>query len=203
MKSRTRIIVIAVFAALTNAWAQGQGPADERGKAHKFQVTSTTFSDGGTLPLSAVFNSCPPYPGGGNQSPELSWTDAPPRTRSFAVVAYDVVASFTHWAMYNIAPTTTELPENAGVVGSPYGTQVNNDFPSPSYDGPCPPPTFTPVVHRYVFTVFALDVVLPTLPTQGDFPPFPEAFYHALIAAGTDRHILATTSITGFFPGSN
>ena len=203
MKSRTCIIAIAVFAALTNAWAQGQDPAKDGGKDHKFQVTSTTFSNDGTLPLSAVFNSCPPYPGGGNQSPELSWTDAPPRTRSFAVVAYDVVASFTHWAMYNIPPTTTELPENAGVADSTFGTQVNNDFPSPSYDGPCPPPTLTPVVHRYVFTVYALDIVLPTLPTQGDFPPFPEAFYHALIAAGLERHILATTSITGFFPSGN
>ena len=58
MKSRTWIIAIAVFAALTNAWAQGQDPAKDGDKDHKFQVTSTTFSNDGTLPLSAVFNSC-------------------------------------------------------------------------------------------------------------------------------------------------
>jgi hypothetical protein len=54
------------------------------------------------------------------------------------------------------------------------------------------------------FYVYALDIVLPTLPAQGPvFPPGSEALYHALIAAGRERHILATASITGFFPGGN
>ena len=114
-----------------------------------------------------------------------------------------MIASFTHRAMYNIAPTTTELPENAGVAGSTYGAQVANDFGDLSYDGPCPPPQYTPKVHHYVFTVYALDVELPTLPSFGAFPPGAEGLYHALIRAGRYGHILATASIDGFFPGSD
>ena len=136
MKSRTSryIIAVSVFAAVTIAWAQEQRATNQEDRDHRLQVASTTFSDGGTLPLSMVYNQCTYYPGGGDQSPELSWTNAPHRTRSFVVTAYDVTASFTHWGMYNIAATTTELPENAGVAGSTYGNQVANDFGNLSYE---------------------------------------------------------------------
>src|SRR6516162_3067298 len=151
------LIAVVAFALLSMAWAQAQPAtkvADPR--AHKMVLTSTTFSDGGTIPLSAVWNQCSAYPGGANQSPQLSWTGAPNKTRSFIVVMYDVTASFTHWGMYNVASSTTSLPQNAGVVGSTYGTQIYNDFGDPSYDGPCPPTTMTPLSHQYVVTVYAL-----------------------------------------------
>ena len=78
-------------------------------------------------------NKCP-FPvttarGGGNESPELSWTNVPRGTQSLVVIAYDVTASLTYWGMYNIDPAnTTGLPENAGVVNSPFGEQVVNDL---------------------------------------------------------------------------
>jgi Raf kinase inhibitor-like YbhB/YbcL family protein len=195
------IVAICIFVLLPIAWAQDQQAIKPGGgSGHKLRITSTTFSDRGTIPQSMVFNPCSFYPGGGNQSPQLSWTGAPNRTRSFIVVAYDVTASFTHWGMYNIAPSTTSLPENAGIAGSSFGTQVSNDFGILSYDGPCPPPSFSPVSHQYVFTVYALDVTLPTLPTYGDFPPGAEQLYHALIAAGRNGDILGSASISGFFP---
>src|SRR5262249_6303655 len=141
----TRVIALCLFATLT-AWAQQQAKNDGKGNG-KFQVTSTTFTDGGTIPLIMVWNQCSFYPGGGNQSPELPWTKVPGNTRSFAVVMYDVTASFTHWAIYNISPQVHELPQNAGISGSPYGAQVLNDYGvgDLSYDGPCPPPIFNPV----------------------------------------------------------
>ena len=202
------IIAISMFAPPAVAWAQDQSSStNDEGRHHRFQVTSTTFSDGGTLPLSMVYDQCPFYAGGGNQSPALSWTNAPPHTVSFTVVAYDVTASFTHWGLYNIAPTTTELPENAGIVGSTYGLQVRNDFSFNfpnilKYDGPCPPPIFNPPVHQYVFTVYALDTAL-ALPSFEDFSPGAEALFQALIRGGKRGHILAAASISGFFPGSN
>jgi Raf kinase inhibitor-like YbhB/YbcL family protein len=198
----TCVLAISIFALLPLAWAQDQRSTNAGGdSSHKLRITSTTFSDGGTIPLSMVWNLCLAYPGGANQSPQLSWSGAPNRTRSFVVVAYDVTASFTHWGMYNIAASTTSLPVNAGIAGSTYGAQVSNDFGDLSYDGPCPPTTLSPVSHQYVFTVYALDVTLPTLPTYGDFPPGAEALYHALIAAGRNRDILASASVSGFFPG--
>jgi len=167
---------------------------------HKFQLSSTTFQDGGTLPLTMVWDQCTDYPGGSNISPELSWNNAPHETRSFVVVMYDVTATFTHWGMYNISAEAKGLPSNAGVLGSTYGSQVLNDyFVGMSYDGPCPPPAMTPPTHLYVFTVYALDTTLPQIPTIGDFPPGPEALYQELISAGLNGHILDTASIRGYF----
>jgi Raf kinase inhibitor-like YbhB/YbcL family protein len=200
MKARTLIqamVTICLLASLT-VWAQ-EASKDDDGHGN-FRVSSTTFTDGGTLPLVTVFNQCPQYPGGGDQSPELSWTKAPGGTRSFIVITYDVTASFTHWGMYNISTGTHELPQNAGFPGSPYGTQVSNDFGDLNYDGPCPPTQLNPVSHEYIFTVYALDTMLPTLPAHGDFPPGSEELYNAMIAAARGGHILKSASITGFFP---
>ena len=79
MKSISRsIIVLSLFAAPVIGWTEDHSFTNDEGESHhRFRMTSTTFSDGGTLPLSMVFNQCTPYPGGGNMSPELSWTNAP------------------------------------------------------------------------------------------------------------------------------
>lgn len=202
MKSRMLTLVASACLCITlTAFAQQQqSNSQDRNDWGRFKVTSATFSDGGTIPLVMVYNQCSYYPGGGNQSPQLSWTHAPRGTRSFVVVGYDPTASFTHWGMYNISGKASGLPQNAGVPNSPYGLQVSNDFGDLNYDGPCPPPQYNPPSHTYVFTVYALDIVLPTLPTHGDFPPGSEALYHALIAAGRGDHILDSASIVGFFP---
>lgn len=197
----TCIIAVSVFGLLSASQTQAQPSANASSDSPgKFRVTSTTFQNHSTLPFSMVYNQCSAYPGGANQSPELSWTQAPRGTGSFVVIAYDVTASFTHWGMYNVSGNATGLPENAGVAGSTYGQQVANDFGDISYDGPCPPLQLTPVSHHYVFTVYALDIDLRTLPTFGDFPPGAEALYHALLHAGRHGHILASASTSGFFP---
>jgi Raf kinase inhibitor-like YbhB/YbcL family protein len=172
-------------------------------------LRSATFEDGGTLPLSMISdipntsgqNSCTASgAAGGNESPQLSWRHAPPDTRSFVVIAYDVTAQFTHWMMYNIPADTTSLPKNAGTPGSDYGVQNGNDFFQPNYNGPCPPTTLTPFSHKYVFTVYALDRFLPVVPTFGDFvPPGPEGLYQELIEASREGHVLASASIAGHF----
>lgn len=200
MKFRTGswLPLLLMFCLAAIVWADVALAADSDND--HFAVTSSTFKNGATLPLSTIYadSSCT-YNGaiGGDISPELSWQNAPRATRSFVVVTYDVTASFTHWGMYNISPKVTSLPANAGVAGSSFGTQVSNDFGDLSYDGPCPPMTLTPYVHQYVFTVYALDTTLATLPTFGDFSPGSEALYHALLRAGREHHILASASITG------
>jgi len=193
------LLSLSLFAA-----AQGSGT---RAAANTFQLSSTTFTNGATLPLSMINNnivngsntcSLDGSPGG-NQSPELSWTSAPRRTASFVVTAYDTTAAFTHWGMYNISATATGLPENAGVAGSTYGQQILNDFyVGDEYDGPCPPAGYRPYAHHYVFTVYALDIVL-QLPGSANFPANAETLYQALIRAGIAGHILAKSSISGFY----
>jgi Raf kinase inhibitor-like YbhB/YbcL family protein len=173
---------------------------------HEFRVSSTTFTNNMALPITAInnrlvnnVNVCSVDGSlGGNQSPELSWTGAPRRTRTFVVVLYDVTASFTHWAMYNIPGTASGLPANAGARGSTYGTNVSNSFGNPEYDGPCPPANVTPYVHQYVFTVYALDGTL-QLTGSTNFAPNFSTLYQALIEAGRRDHILASASITGLY----
>jgi Raf kinase inhibitor-like YbhB/YbcL family protein len=173
----------------------------------KFQVSSSDFKDGGTLPISAISEFAGPSGAnecsidgstGGNESPQLSWKDPPPYTRSFVLTVFDATAGVTHWGMYNISPETRSLPQNAGVAGTAYGLQVVNVFSDQSYDGPCPPASFPPNVHRYVFTVYALDVEL-DLFSPPNFPASALTLYRGLVEAGRSNHILASASITGLY----
>ncbi len=198
-----RILILLLSLSLSmSAPAQAQ-----TGVSKAFQLTSATFANDTTLPLSMIYNdivngsnacSLNGSPGG-NESPELSWSNAPHGTASFVVTLYDTTAAFTHWGMYNISPTATGLPENAGVAGSTYGKQILNDFEvGDQYDGPCPPNGYQPYVHHYVFTVYALNTTL-DLPTHRNFPANAETLYQALIRAGENGHILASSSIVGFY----
>jgi Raf kinase inhibitor-like YbhB/YbcL family protein len=182
--------------------------------AQEFQLHSSTFGSGSTLPISTILNNqvngvntCSINgAAGGDESPQLSWTGVPRGTQSFVVVLYDVTASFTHWGMYNISGNVTQLPENAGVAGSKYGTQIENDFGlGQQYDGPCPPANVAPDTHTYVFSVYALSTTL-RLPGSTNFPSNAETLYHALIHAGRENEILGKASLTGFYsstPPSN
>jgi Raf kinase inhibitor-like YbhB/YbcL family protein len=174
-------------------------PSDDADRAARFRVTSTTFQNDTIVPASMVFNGtlgsvCI----GGNMSPELKWTKAAPWTRSYAVVTYDVTANFTHWGVYNIPPDVTELPANAGVATSSY-PQITDDAGNVGYAGPCPPPDIVPNgIHRYLFTVYALD-------TKLDLPAFPpgspapaETLFRAMIG-----HVIETATITGLFSCEN
>jgi len=172
--------------------------------AQVFQVTSSTFTNNRTLPPSMIFNRIETCPNGtrgnvcvpqctafigANKSPQLSWTNVPPGTTSFVVIAFDATAGFTHWGMYNIPHTTTSLPENAGVVGSP-NPQIVNVYNMESYGGPCPPRTDP--AHDYVFEVFALNEELALPPN-----PNGEQLLHSLLDAAVRSRLLARASITG------
>jgi hypothetical protein len=198
-------IATAAFGLLALAsFESGQDLQDDQ--YPPFQLSSTTFENNTTLPISMIYNylvsgsnvcSIDGSPGG-DQSPELTWRKAPRRTASFVVIAFDTVAGFTHWGMYNIPATTTKLPENAGIAGSTYGQQVVNGFGDLSYDGPCPPAGVVPYVHDYVFTVYALDMKL-ELPSSANFPATADTLFRALVEAGRWGHILASASITGLY----
>jgi Raf kinase inhibitor-like YbhB/YbcL family protein len=99
---------------------------------------------------------------GKNISPQLSWSNAPKGTRSFAVTMYDPDAptgsGWWHWVMYNLPAEMTFLNPGAGNEGSdrlPKGVVLGmTDFGTRGYGGPCPPVGHGP--HRYIITVHAL-----------------------------------------------
>jgi len=118
-----------------------------------FILTSSAFREGETVPRQFTCD-------GNNLAPPLAWSDAPDGTRSFALIMDDPDAphgTFTHWVLYDIPATTTELTEQ-----SP-GKALRNDFGRPGYGGPCPPVGHGP--HRYFFTLYAVDV--PSLTLKG------------------------------------
>lgn len=105
-----------------------------------------------------VFTGC----GGSNQSPQLSWVNAPEGTKSFAILMHDPDAptgsGWWHWLVVNIPAGTTSIPLNAGNPAAklmPEGVvQSKTDFGSPGYGGPCPPEGHG--LHEYTITVHAL-----------------------------------------------
>jgi Raf kinase inhibitor-like YbhB/YbcL family protein len=126
-----------------------------KGADMPFQITSTAFSNGGTITKTYTCD-------GGDASPPLSWKDAPAGTQSFALIADDPDApagTWVHWVAYNLPGTAKELPEGIKKEEQlPDGTQQGrNDFRKIGYNGPCPPPGKP---HRYFFKLYALNAKL-------------------------------------------
>lgn len=102
---------------------------------------------------------------GDNVSPQLSWSDAPPGTQSFALLVHDPDAptggaGWWHWVVYDIPAATTSIAQGAGSANGksmPQGSvQAKTDFGTPGWGGPCPPPGHGK--HHYHFTLYALKV---------------------------------------------
>lgn len=99
---------------------------------------------------------------GKNQSPELSWTNAPEGTKSFAITMYDPNAptgsGWWHWVVFDIPKNINELFTNAGNLTlnlAPKGViQSVTDYGVAGYGGPCPPENHG--FHQYIITVYAL-----------------------------------------------
>jgi len=119
---------------------------------------------------------------------------------------------FFHWILVDIPSSKTEIEEGEFSNGvTPRGKggpavahgmrQGINDYTSwfasdhdmggqyYGYDGPCPPWNDS-IIHRYVFTVYALDV--PTVDIEGTFNGHD-------VRRVIDKHVLAQASISGTY----
>lgn len=160
------------------------------GTAQAFTLDSPAIKPNAMIPNPYVYTQC----GGGNVSPPLQWHDVPANTKSFAVSVFDPDApggGFWHWIAFNIDVGAHGLNEGAGTPHSgnaPGDTvQVQNGFGNRGYSGPCPP---AGKPHRYVFTVYALDV--PVLRSDDDTDA-------AQAIAAIRTHALMTATLTATY----
>lgn len=118
-------------------------------------LNCSAFNAGATIPARFTCQ-------GENISPPLQWTNAPPATKSFALLCEDPDAPsglWVHWVLFNLPADTTHLDEHLPPREElPNGArQGRNDFKHIGYGGPCPPPG---PPHRYFFKLYALDAPL-------------------------------------------
>jgi len=121
-------------------------------------------------------------------------------------------ADFFHWLLVDLPSDMSEIAEGEfadGVVphgrdaaSGPYGSrQGRNDYTAwfagdpdmegdfYGYDGPCPPWNDS-LIHRYVFTVFALDV---------DHLNVEDGFTGGALREAVQGHVLATAELVGSY----
>jgi hypothetical protein len=129
--------------------------------AADFSVQSSSWPDGATMKDTYVYNSfgCK----GNNVSPQVSWSNAPDATKSFAVTVYDPDAptgsGWWHWTLFNIPATVSQINEGASLDQTklPAGSmEGRTDFGKSGYGGACPPQGDKP--HHYILTVYALKI---------------------------------------------
>jgi len=110
------------------------------------KVASKDFVDNGSIPSEFTCD-------GRNVSPHLAWENVPEGTKSFAlsVTDPDAIGGWNHWLLYNIPKDIKEIEKNRKPAEA---VEVENDFGKKPYGGPCPPSG----THKYVFTVYALDI---------------------------------------------
>jgi hypothetical protein len=169
------------------ALASVLGASAQEGAA-TWKLSSAAFAAGGSIPSRHTCD-------GEDISPPLAWGDPPTGIRSFALVVDDPDAPdpkaprvrWVHWVVYDLPAATRSLPE-AVRSGSelPAGARMgSNDWKKAAWGGPCPPIGR----HRYVFTLYALDVALGA---RGALTK------HALEAA-MQGHVLAQAELVGTY----
>lgn len=149
------VAVLATLSGLTTGLLVANAALLPQPGKGNMQLISTAFKAGEPIPAKHTCD-------GQDTSPPLKWTNAPPNTKSFALISDDPDApmgTWVHWVLYDLPPTVTELSED--LPRSPsisHGAKQGlNDFHRLGYGGPCPPPGKP---HRYYFKLYALDTVL-------------------------------------------
>jgi Raf kinase inhibitor-like YbhB/YbcL family protein len=155
----------------------------------RMALTSSAFQDGGIIPNKYTQASASPV------SPQLSWTNVPEGTQSFALILDDpdtalrrTTEEVLHWAAFNIPASKTSLSEGVpNQARLPDGTvQVLNTGKKPGFMGPgagcC-------VYHHYTFQLYALDTKLSLGPDAS----------RTQILSAMDGHVLGKAVVVGRF----
>jgi Raf kinase inhibitor-like YbhB/YbcL family protein len=152
---RAAILLLMGLAVLPVRPAPQPQDRSKGAPAMTFALRSPDFANGANIPRTFTCE-------GEDRSPALEWADAPPGTKTFALIADDPdapVGTWVHWVIYNIpgsAHTLTGGVEKKEQLADG-SRQGRNDFRKTGYNGPCPPPG---KAHRYFFKLYALSAEL-------------------------------------------
>ena len=116
--------------------------------AQSLTISSPAFTQGGNIP--SKFTCDAPQA----VNPTLVFGGVPARTQALVLIVSDpdvpksMIPSgeFTHWLVWDLAPTSKGIAEGAGTGGI-------NGTGKPGFLGPCPPDKS----HRYFFRLYAVD----------------------------------------------
>jgi len=142
------------------------------------KLTSSAFQHQSKIPSKYTCD-------GADVNPPLAISDVPPNAKSLVLIMDDPDAMkpagkvWDHWIVWNIPPFTKEIAEGQ----EPRGVHGKGTSGNLKYHGPCPPD----MVHRYFFTLYALDTGL----------QLPEGSAKADVEKAMKGHILARTELMG------
>jgi len=192
MKFRQVLTTCAILAISTaiSAPVNAQAPPAAAPAVPGLTITSPAFEDGSIIP-GKFTQSVTDF-----VSPKLVWTNVPPNTVSFVLIAHDPdvaldkkIGDVLHWMAFNIPGTATGLPEGvpATAMMSDGTVQAKNRRGAVGYLGPGAPAVGP--YHHYTFELFALDTKL-TLGADAT---------RADVLAAIDGHILGKGVLVGRF----
>ena len=190
LKQILTLCAILGISTVVSTSAKAQTPPAAAPAVPGLTLTSPAFEDGSVIPPKFT-QSVDSF-----VSPQLKWTNVPPNTMSFVLIAHDPdvaidkkIGDVLHWMAFNIPGTATGLPEavpaNATLAD---GTiQAKNRRGAIGYLGPGAPAVGP--YHHYTFELFALDTKL-SLTADATRPD---------VLAAMDGHILGKGVLVGRF----
>jgi Raf kinase inhibitor-like YbhB/YbcL family protein len=152
------------------------------------KIISSAFKDGEKIPIAYVMRGA----GGKNFSIPLSWKNAPPGVKSFALSVVDhhpIAQSWVHWLVINIPAQSTSIEEGASGKKMPTGAvELKNSFGDLGYGGPQPPKGSGK--HPYEVTLYALSVEKLDLGAGTSWSDFKKAL---------EGKVIQSASLTGMY----
>lgn len=160
----------------------------ESNEAPMLTLTSPAFAHGAAIPAHYTCE-------GENLSPELSIDGVPEGTVSLALTMIDPdipesvrtnmgIDTFDHWVVFNMPADTRTIEPGVRPVGV---TGMNSA--GQGYTGPCPPDR----EHRYIFTLYAVDTVL----------PLNASAHRADLEAALRGHVIQEATLLGVYEKHN
>lgn len=162
-----------------------------------FMLASASFKDGGMMPAKHAAGA-PCALNGPNISPQLSWTNPPARTKSYAIVEYSEegggglgtwMNGYSHGVgdvnlvVYGIPTDVNSLAEGELNKPSPNYVSGKNRFGQGTWRGMCAPAGAS-APHHYLFKMIATDLDPKALPSGLGYPELIQRLEgHALDAA--------------------